>query len=50
MSLIKKLFHKPKAAPRQAIGRSLRGLSVGERLDLSLKLGRCDARLFAFGY
>jgi hypothetical protein len=58
MTKLLTLFRTPSPKPRPstslrmhpAIGRSLRGLSVANRLDLSLALGRCDARLFAFGY
>lgn len=43
MSLIKRLSHQP-------IGRACRSLSIGERLDLSLRAGAFDARLWAWGY
>lgn len=43
MSLIKRLFRKPR---RQPIGRACRQLTIAERLDLSLRAGRYDARLW----
>lgn len=51
MALIKRLFHSPQQPRRpQPIGRACRRMSVAERLDLSLRAGAFDSRLFAWGY
>lgn len=50
MSKLLALFRKPRPVMRPAVGRSLRGLSVADRLDLSLRLGYCDGRVYAWGY
>lgn len=44
MSFLKRLFCKPQPPRRQPIGRRL---SIAERLDISLQIGRFDARLWA---
>lgn len=49
MSLIKRLFRKPSLPRRQPIARSCRSLSISERLDISLRAGAFDARLWAWG-
>lgn len=51
MSLIKRLFHNPQPTRRpQPMGRACRRMSIAERLDLSLRTGAFDARVFAWGY
>ena len=50
LTLLTRLFRKPAPTKTRPIARSLRHLSASARLDLSLKMGYFDSRVYAWGY
>jgi hypothetical protein len=50
MAKLLRLFRTPTPKSRPAIGRSLRGLSVGDRLDLSLRAKYYRPEIYAWGW
>ena len=50
LTLLTRLFRKPPPTKARPIARSLRHLSAGERLDLSLRMGYFAPEVWAWGY